>query len=207
MEIEISLKGAAVDGWARAFREMPSKAKREFSNGLSDGGLKLRTQVRLALRAEMSTRTAAPINMRTPSKLDRGNLTFTIMGVGKGLPINAFPLRLSRSKRAMVRWSPRQHWRLQPRDAAGKFGAIQDTPEAAVSATLWGSVHAFQRSFVGPRGPRAVRGGDKGRIRQLYGPAVSKELVRDQSLIAFRRGVAEIIEPSIARRLAALVPQ
>lgn len=206
MEIEISLKGAALDGWARAFREMPAKAKKEFGNGLSDGGLKLRTQVRHALRAQMGTRTAAPVNTRTPSKLDRGNLTFTIMGIGKGLPISAFPLRLSRSKRAMVRWSPRQHWRLQPRNASGQFGAIQDTPEAAVSAMVWGSLHSFQRSFVGPRGPRAVRGGDKGRIRQLHGPAVSKELVRDHSLIAFHRGVAGIIEPSIVRRLAALVP-
>ncbi|WP_336801794.1 hypothetical protein [Kaistia sp. MMO-174] len=206
MEIEISLKGGALEGWARAFREMPTKAKREFENGLSDGGLKLRTQVRLALRAQMSTRTAAPINQRTPSKLDRSGLTFTIYGVGKGLPINAFPVRMSRSKRAMVRWSPRQHWRLQPRDAAGRFGKIEDTPDAAVSAMVWGSLHAFQRSFVGPRGPRAIRGGEKGRVRQLYGPAVSKELNRDQSLAAFQRGIAEIIEPSIARRLAALLP-
>ncbi|WEK50325.1 MAG: hypothetical protein P0Y66_22230 [Candidatus Kaistia colombiensis] len=206
MEIDIEIKGNALAAWERAFREMPTKAKREFENGLSDGGLKLRTQVRAALKKQMGTKGLSPIITRTPSKLDRGNLSFTIFGNGRGLPINAFPVRMSRSKRALVRWSPREHWRLQSRDAAGKFGKIQDTPEAAVTAMLWGSAHAFQRSFVGPRGPRAIRGGGKGGMRQLFGPAVSKELNYDQSLAAFRTGIATIIEPSIRKRLAALMP-
>lgn len=206
MELEIRLGNNAVAAWQRAFREMPAKASKELANGLSDGGLKLRTSVRRALRTQMGTKSAAPINQRTPSKLNRAALTFSIMGIGKGLPISYFPVRLSRSTRSLVRWSPRQHWRLQPRNAQGQFGFIEDTPEAAVSAMLWGNLHAFQRSFVGPRGPRAIRGGAKGGMRQLFGPSVAKELGVDQSLVAFKTGIGSIIEPSISRRLARLLP-
>ncbi|WP_336801701.1 hypothetical protein [Kaistia sp. MMO-174] len=206
MELEIRLGNNAIAAWQRAFREMPAQASKELANGLSDGGLKLRTSVRRALRTQMGTKSAAPINLRTPSKLDRGGLSFTIYGNGKGLPIFDFPVRMSRSKRALVRWSPRQHWQLQPRNASGQFGPIRDTPEAAVSAMVWGNMHAFQRSFVGPRGPRAIRGGAKGGMRQLFGPSVAKELGIDQSLVAFKTGIGSIIEPSISRRLARLLP-
>ena len=42
------------------------------------------------------------------------------------------------------------YWRLQERDVHGRFGPLEDTNEAGVKASMWGAVHAFQRSFSHP---------------------------------------------------------
>lgn len=206
--IIIIQRGSALHDYAAALMQLGQKGQTELARGLTEGGLKVRTQVRRALREQTGVRAAGSITKRTTSKsATPGSLEFRISGWGKGIPIKEFPTRYSRSKRAMVRWSPREHWKIQERDADGRFGAMPEVNEAGVSARVWTSWHAFQRSFVTPRGPRAMRPGTKRQLRQLYGPAIPKEITVDKSLQTFMTGVNVLIEPILARRLNAMLPR
>jgi hypothetical protein len=171
---------------------------------LRNAGLKTRTQVRRALKEQMGTRTAKAITAHTRSYSHEGGLAYSIEGNGKGLPIQEFPVKVSRSKKIAARWSPRDHWRVQKRDGAGRFGSIVDPGGAGVSASPWGKGRSFPRSFSHPaKGPVMVRVEGKRAVRKLFGPSVAKEIDQGQSLAAFEmtgiRELARILPPKIDR--------
>jgi hypothetical protein len=205
MRITVTLDEKAINRFAAGLQTMGSKGRTVMANGLKNGGDKVRTAVRKALKEQTSAKRAGAINKNTRSYLDRGALEYAITATDKGLPITEFPTRFSRKKNTLVRWSAREHWRLQHRDARGRFGKLEHTEEAAVAAMVWGSLHRFQRSFNHPeRGPVMQRVAGKPGLRKLYGPNLAKEIGRDDSLATFMREAPKV-QDEIVKRLQGLL--
>lgn len=64
-------------------------ALQPLREGLYEGGDKVRTRVRRALRVQTNVSKAASVNSRVNSR--RAGMTYIIVGEGKGLPITDFP--------------------------------------------------------------------------------------------------------------------
>lgn len=174
--------------------------------GLREGGDKVRTKVRRALKEQMGVKRYGVVVKHVVGVLGHsGALTYVIRGDGKGLPIEEFPVRAKAGPGA-IRWSAREHWKLQPRESLGRFGKIQDVPPE-VTASPWGIARTFKRSFVGRGGYRAAIPGDKGgwMMRKLFGPSVAKEIVKDRSARAFEMAVRTDVLPAVEKRLGRLL--
>lgn len=210
MQIVVKYNGAGVQKWLEAANKLASPAalSSRLAKGLERGGVKVRTQVRKALKAQMNTKRLAPIVADTRSYAE-GPLVYTIVGEGSGFRIEEFPVRWSRSKKMMVRWSPREHWKLQVRNG-GRFGEIKDEgfDVGGVVAGVWGSDHRFKRSYRAPNGQLRARlpGQKKGFGRLLYGPNVGKEIITGQSLSTFQMMSVQILDQTVARELTKLLP-
>lgn len=184
------------------------KIERALHEGVRAAGDKVRTQVRRALHRQMGTKKYGTIVKATRSYVP-GRMAYAIEGSGKGLPIEEFPVSASDDIRLRWRWSPKWHWRLQSRQANGRFGAIDasSTGKAGVVAQPWRVTHPFKRSFVDMQGVyRAALPGKRGRGRKLYGPAAWKEIVRGETVATFQRIAPREMEAQIGKRLARLVP-
>lgn len=199
---------AVLARFAVAIDKLGDKARLEMARGLARGGEKLRTPVRRALKEQTSVKRYGSIVAKTRSWLDAGALEYTIEASGKGLPIQEFAFRYSRSKNAMVRWSKREHWRLQKRDALGRFGPLPEVDSKGVSATMWGSRKTFARSFGHPeRGPVMQRVPGKQGLRKIYGPSLPKELTIDRTADTFQRLARTMVVEQVEKRLARLMPK
>lgn len=203
MQITVSLDGVLAK-YAGRIEAMGDKVPQVLREGLGEGGNRIRTDWRRALKDQTAVKRYGAIVGRTSGSL-RGPLTYTLSAFGK-LPIQEF--RWSASKRASVRWSPREHWRLQvPRQAHGRFGKMPKMDDAGgVTASPWGVAHRFKRSFLSEKGPMAIRSAGSRARRALYGPSPGKEAVKDQALVAFENGVRVHVVAMIDKRLARLLP-
>lgn len=207
MRIEIRTD-AVLARFGRTLDNLSDKAKQEMARGLSRGGEKLRTPVRRALKEQTSVKRYGTIVANTRGWLDAGALTYTIEASGKGLPLSEFPHKASRSKRLAIRWSAKEHWRLQKRDAGGRFGALPAMNDSGVSATMWMKKRGFARSFVHPkRGPLMQRVAGKKGMRKIYGPSLPKELTIGRTAQTFQRQARSIVMNEIEKRLTRLLPK
>ncbi|MBX9738686.1 MAG: hypothetical protein K2X62_01360 [Beijerinckiaceae bacterium] len=193
--------GAAID-------MMSANARQEMARGLARGGEKLRTPVRRALKEQTSVKRYGTIVANTRGWRDASALTYTIEASGKGLPLSEFPHKASRSKRLALRWSAKEHWRLQKRDGSGRFGVLPGMNDTGVSATMWMKKRGFVRSFVHPqRGPLMQRVAGKKGMRKIYGPSLPKELTIGRTAQTFQRLARSIVMDEIEKRLARLMPK
>lgn len=184
------------------------RALLEMSRGLSSGGDKMRTQVRHALQKQTSVKKYGTVVAGTKAFMQTP-LSYVIMADGKGLPIQEFKFQIAKNELMKERWSSTQHWKFQlPRDAKGHFGKLVDPTAgvAGVTATVWGTRHAFKRSFMGKTQPVMQRYAGKPSLRALYGPSLAKELTQGQSLQAFEASVHTVVMDAIAKRVAKLLP-
>lgn len=181
---------------------LPEKAQRAMREGLQQGGDKVRTQVRHALKVQTGVKAYGTIVKHTTGTLSHsGILNYVIRGDGKGLPIANFPVK-AKDGGAWRRWDRREHYVFQTRDH-GRFGKAADAaPE--VSAAPWSVMRLFQRSFVHPtKGLMAAYRTGATRIarRPLYGASISKEIVRGGTVEVFHRSVRVDVLPPIEKRL------
>lgn len=186
--------------------QLGPRAVRAMNEGLREGGDKVRTKVRRALKTQTNVKRYGAIVERTSSYA--ADLTYTIRGSSKPLPIpQEIPTR-GRAGGGWMRWSRREHWKLQGRTSGGRFGPLKDVkPE--VTSSPWAVSRTFQRSFVDPkRGMRAAIPGGSGKwsFRKLFGPSVAKEIVKGQSAAAFNASVRADVLPPILKRLARVLP-
>lgn len=149
MRIEI-MTDAILARFGRGLDALSDKARQEMVRGLARGGEKLRTPVRRALKEQTSVKRYGTIVANTRGWLDAGALHYKIESSGKGLSLSEFPHRASRSKQLALRWSAKDHWRLQKRDGRGRFGRLPQMNDSGVSATMWMKKRGFARSFVHP---------------------------------------------------------
>jgi len=207
MRIEIRTD-AILARFGRGIDGLGERARQEMARGLARGGEKLRTPVRRALKEQTSVKRYGTIVANTRGWLDAGALTYTIEASGKGLPLSEFPHKASRSKRLALRWSAKEHWKLQKRDGSGRFGVLPPMNDAGVSATMWMKKRGFVRSFVHPqRGPLMQRVAGKKGMRKIYGPSLPKELIIGRTAQMFQRSARSIVMNEIEKRLARLVPK
>lgn len=189
---------------ARSLDDLPKKVKRAAGEGLVQGGNKVRTDVRKALKLQTGARSYAVITKRVTSFAPVMGLSYTIRGIGIPMKIpEEVPARGGRGK-AWLRYSRREHWKLQRRGRDGKFGRIKEVA-AVVTGFPWKVAHRFKRSFVGPMGMRAAIPNGRGfRMRKLYGPNVAEELPKGQSIVAFNTGVSTHVIPAVEAKLGRL---
>ncbi len=182
----------------------PSLYERALHEGVRAAGDKVRTVIRKTLYHQMGVRTYGRIVRATRSYIP-ARMQYAIDGSGKGLPITDFSVRAK--KRASLRWSPSEHWRVQTRGKDGRFGVIKKADEAGVTAKPWRVVHNFKRSFVDSSGVfRAMLPGKtKGRGRKLYGPSVAKEIVRGATAEAFERDGQRELQIQVGKKLARIL--
>ena len=95
MQIVITLSDQTIAGFSERLKATPAKVKTELGRGLQDGGRKLMTQVRRALKEQMNVRRYGVIVQGSKGILNRGALSYTIAGYGKGLPIREFSTRVT----------------------------------------------------------------------------------------------------------------
>src|SRR5215472_16441697 len=145
--------------------------KRAMRESLTAAGMKTRTQVRRALKEQTNVKAAKDVNERTRSYLNSGALEYVIEGNSRALPI----------------------------DRIGNL-SVTTGPGGGVSAAPWDVLRQFQRSFVLHGHYVARLGHDRMPLRRLYGPSIAKEMVKDESLIAFTRyGLPELTKQLNAR--------
>jgi hypothetical protein len=94
-QLTITYDGAATLKFEVAAEILASaKGRRYLTEAVTGAGMKARTQVRRALKQQMGTKRARPINANTRSYVTDGGFAFVIEGSGKGLPIEEFPVRV-----------------------------------------------------------------------------------------------------------------
>lgn len=168
---------AGLARYAGLLAAIPAKAKQAFAQGLNEGGDLERTQVRRTLREQTGVKAAGSITRRTSTRRAyAGRLEYDVDGAGKGMPIKEFPVSAS--------------------------------ARGPVTATPWGVAHRFKRSFktTGQGLLRARLGARRMPIRALYGPAVSKEIVKDETAAEWQAKAAPTVERMVFKRLGRLLP-
>ncbi|MDC7784795.1 hypothetical protein PQJ75_00820 [Rhodoplanes sp. TEM] len=199
MDIRVSGNFATI---AAPFQNLSERLMRVATEGLQAGGDKTRTLVKKALRIQTNVLLARSINERVSSYCPGGSETYIIRATGKPIRIPDEIRTTGRAGGAWMRYSWREHWRLQPRKGKGQWGPLPQDFAPEVTSYPWGPAHTFQRSFWDPkRGPRAALP-DNRHIRTLYGPNLAKEIGKGQSLEAFHLGVQTEVVPAIQRKLA-----
>lgn len=93
MRISISLVGNEMRVFEQALARAPGKVEQEIQRGLRDGGKKLTTQIRRALKTQTGVKRYGAIVAKTEGH-QRG-YEYIIEGKGPGLPIKEFPGRVT----------------------------------------------------------------------------------------------------------------
>lgn len=195
----------------------PDKLDRAIHEGIRQAGDKMRTVVRATLTVQMGLKSKTPVVQGTRSYIPE-RFAYAIEGNKKGQYIAAYQGVKASVTIPMARFSARQHWRFQTRQAGGKFGKIPDklNPKTGgVVASPWGVAHAFKRSFEDENGVFrswiAEGLGSKGgkqwwRRRRLDGPGTWKEIVQGATVATFDAQAPALMEEYAGRRLARLLP-
>jgi hypothetical protein len=206
IQIYVHFDGAGLRTMMRSAETLatPAKYERALHEGVRAAGDKVRTVVRKTLHKQMGTKKYGMIVKATRSYIP-APMSYAIDGAGKGLPITDFPVK--GSKAASVRWSPKEHWRLQKRSKDGRFGAMKAGNDAGVTGRPWSVVHRFARSYQDGEGVfRAhLPGKKKGKGRRLFGPSPAKEIIKDATAAAFERDGPRELETQIGKRLARIL--
>lgn len=195
MHVVVTVDGG-ISRYAHRLGTLADKLPDEERRGLQEGGDLTRTLIRRTLKAQMNTKRQGPINAHTSGGLV-GDKSYVIQGTGKGLPITDFPVRGGRKRRG--------DWHDQPRNGLGQFGPLPENGKGLVVAQPWGQAHRFKRSYATTGGQFVARLPGTRRVRKLYGPAVPKEITKDQSAAAFESQGAENVERCVIRRLSRLI--
>lgn len=199
----------------------------ELHRGVVDAGRKTRTQVQKAVALQMAVTAGGYTANVVPNIRGIGrqsDLSFTIRGTGKGVRIQAYKgLRAlsprGRAAKAMnagrsaldrgyVRSGVWNNPRTFQRSFAhgGEFFSL--IPSAKGSSRLPEQFWTYGHKVNQPRSAdgKFAAGGRSGfKVRRLYGPALGKELDKDQSLQTFLTfGPAEL-EIQVAKRVAKLM--
>ncbi|GEP11807.1 hypothetical protein [Methylobacterium gnaphalii] len=176
MRITVTL-GPGVERYAAALSAVPARAMRAFAEGLNEGGDKFRTIDRRALKGQTGVKRYGTIVSHTGTRrASAGNLEYTVLGLGKGLPIKEFPV------------------------SAAAHGPVTAQPWN-VGHTFERSFKTSRKGLL-----RARRGSSRFPIRALYGPSIAKEIVKDESAAAFHGQAAPLVEAAVFKRLGRLLP-
>lgn len=176
MRITVTL-GSDAEQFAGRIAAFPAKARQAMAEGLNAGGDLERTDVRRDVKVQTGARRYGAIKERTATKrASPGNLVYTIVGTGKGMPIREFPV------------------------SASTRGPVTARPWGVVHAFA----RSFRTSTKGLL--RARRGTARFPIRALYGPSIAKEIVRDQTAAHFETRAGPRVQQAVVKRLGRLLP-
>lgn len=196
VEILMRLEGDGIRRMIRAAEALGARGRTEMQRGLISGGRKLTTKVKRSLESQTNLKKRS-VDRRVSGRFDSAVPAWIITGHGKGVTLD----EVKGTKAGGVK--PRDPSR-QPRDAFGRFAEWPNPRIASglVSSAPWGASRRFAYSYRDHRG-RLVSAPPHLPINVLYGPAVWKELVKDESAAAFHRGARDV-EAEILKRITRL---
>ncbi len=188
--IEIRLK-SDLARMERGLAAQQTRVLRAISQGLNEGGDKVRTQVRAAMREQTGLMKLRSVTSR--ERVIRAYATGLAPKSGVG------PVRGASLDYVIVyggRATRPKEFKLSLK--TGKGGGV--------SADFWGVSHKFARSFVG-KGKiadalKARKGRDRFPLRGFFGPNLAKEAVKGRVAQTFVREAGLLVIPMIEKRLA-----
>ena len=202
------------------------KGKRELHRGVIDAGRKTKTKVQRAVNKQMGLlpgRYQSYVVNGTRGVPREANLSYEIFSVKSGIKAQNYKglrsltpggkalkrMNASRSTfdQGMVRSAVWNRPRVFKRsfEFGGKFYMMRSVATGVKAPRiLWThDDRSWQPRSAG--GQFASTGAKWGKLRQLYGPALSKELPEDQSLAAFYRHGPELLEKAVSKRIVKLM--
>lgn len=214
----------------RSFGDMATllaspRVKQELLRGLSDAGRKTKTQVQKAVTRQMALKGGnyqSYVVANTRGVVRKDILAYDIFSVKGGIRAEEYKgmravstrNRLNKGRRGTDRGEVRSGvWnnpRIFKRSFVGTtegFYAFRPPSEGTASVTpkaLW----TFGRKPQQPRGADGKfqsTGVKYGKVRRLFGPALSKELPEDDSLATFMKLGPSQLEHVVAKRLTKLM--
>jgi hypothetical protein len=175
---------------SKALQAQEGRILRAIAQGLNEGGDKVRTQVRRAMREQTGL-----IRLNSVTKRERNIRAFATglapkSGIGPSRGANLSYVIIYSGK---------------PPTKPNEFKTSVTTgPGGGVTVYMWNVAHKFKRSFrqKDKGGLRMRLGGPRLPIRSFDGPNLAKEAVKDQVAETFLSKSAEIVPPIIDKRLA-----
>ena len=167
MAVSVRVEGGGIQRFADAAKDLASdKAALAYMRALNHTGAKANTRVRRALKSQTGLASLALVDKLGAlgkSRAGKSRLSYEISSTGSHIPL---------------------HW-----FKAAQFGY-------GVRASPWGKTQRFPGTFIfagSPRSGKYVSGGAVFHrvttaslpIEKLYGPAIPKEMVKDQTADAF----------------------
>ncbi len=171
---------ADFDAMGARLRAVGNQAPHVIRRAINRVGDKTRTQVVRALARQTGAKYGTIRRAMRYVRANYGRLDYRIVARGTFMPLSAFAARQTRAGVSAAPWGKRQLFR-------GAF----------IAASLGGGVYV-----------REVKEGRRaGRlpIRQLYGPAIPRELLRDAVRETFERAAAAELVPAVEREVGALL--
>lgn len=187
--IAISIK-SDLDRMAKSIAGQQSKVLRAIAQGLNEGGDKVRTQVRKAMREQTGLTKLKSITSR-----ERGIRAFATglapksgIGPSRGASLDYTIIYMGK-----------------PNTKPAEFKTQVETgPGGGVTVYMWNKAHKFKRSFQQKNkgGLRMRIGGPRMPIRSFDGPNLAKEALKDQVAATFLEQAAVLVPPMIEKRIA-----
>lgn len=169
-------------------KRQESRVLRAIAEGLNEGGDKVRTQVRRAMREQTGLLRLKSVTSR------EGNIRATIPAGAAPAGVHlAFGLAYTIIYRGKPATKPDEFKK-----------SVKRGPGGGVTVWLWGVAHKFKRSFQQKfkGGLRMRLGGPREPIRGFDGPNLAKEAVKGQVAATFQAQAATLVRPAIEKRLA-----
>ena len=183
-----------LDKTAAALAKLSGRVQLAIARGLNEGGDKVRTQVRRAMREQTSLVKLQSVTKRSSTirafpgaprsgigPVAAGSLSYTIVFKGK------------------------------PSTRPEEFAySVKRGPGGGVTVRMWGGAHKFQRSFQiaghsGASGLRARLGADRFPVRGFDGPNLAKEAVKGKVAETFMTLSPVIVPPIIGKHLGRII--
>lgn len=204
------------------------RAKTELHRGVIDAGRKTKTRVQRAAMHQMALKAGnynSYVVANTRGTPRKANLSYEIYSLKGGAQIEKYKGLMSvksggRAARRMnagrpidqqgtVRSSVWNNPRIFKRSFAGNAGFFAlRPPSAGTSRRAPKALWTFGHKPGQPRGAGgrfASSGVQYGKVRRLFGPALSKELPQGESLATFYRVAPEFLEQEVSKRLVKLL--
>ena len=179
-----------LDKMVKGLEAQQGKVLRAISQGLNEGGDKVRTQVRRAMRQQTGL-----LRLNSVTKRERNVRAFA---TGLAPKSGIGPSRGASLEYAVV-------YSGKPPTKPAEFKtSVKTGPGGGVTVWMWNVAHKFKRSFQQKfRGGLRMRlGGSRLPVRAFDGPNLAKEAVKGDVAATFLAQSAALVPPMIEKRLA-----
>ncbi len=173
--IQVRVGTKSFDRLAERFAAAGVNVRPALARALNHTGDKTRTQVARALARQTGAKYGVIRGALASFRAGAGGLVYKIVAKGAFMSLKEFGARQTRSGVSAAPWNKRRIF-----------------PHTFIVATLGG--HVFERTSK-----------ERFPIRKLWGPAIPREMVKDQSKSAFESTVAHELPPRIEHEIAAIL--
>jgi hypothetical protein len=180
MKMQLKIDARDLAQLTREIERLQKKLPRAISQGLNEGGDKVRTQVRRALKEQAGLVRYSSVTTRTR----------TVRAFPGAEGVAAYEIKVSGKATKMFEYKT----------------LVQTGPGGGVTAWLWGVAHKFRRSF---QGAGKIAGQLKMRtkgphlpLRGFDGPNLAKEAVKGKSAEAFFASAETEVPTAVLKRIA-----